>query len=69
MSGWISVKDRMPLQKGVYLVNSKEEADSYFGIFVADWNGKYFNDWPPNCGCTGISKITHWMPLPEAPHD
>jgi len=64
---WIRVTDSLPSQKGVFLVYTAESYNDFHGFFVVFWCGEHFNDWPPNCGCTGISTITHWMPLPNPP--
>ncbi len=67
---WISVKDRLPdFDLGCVLISCEKEVGSYSGVFIAMWNGKKFEDWPPNCGCTGFGNPTHWMHLPEPPQE
>ena len=69
-SGWISVEDRLPAQKGKYLVafhpcywdDVKEDIlvgeDSYRG-------GSGKRCWARN----KYQRVTHWMPLPEPPKE
>lgn len=67
VSGWISVKDRLPDEETEYLCWF---GDYYFGAFarVCRWNkirGAFwcYSDnakWP---------FVTHWMPLPEPPKE
>ena len=66
MAEWISVKDRLPEEKGQYLVtyhpchwDNVEENTICVGTdsFV---NGKR---WAKN----KYQRVTHWMPLPEPP--
>lgn len=50
---WISVEDELPKKDGRYLFY-----DEVLGPQVS----VYYD------GCTFVSSITHWMPLPQAPH-
>lgn len=63
---WISVKDRLPEKDGMYLIFSpytnKEGGIVYCNRFLTKGNPIF----PPN-SFESISKVTHWMPLPEAP--
>ncbi|MBQ1295712.1 MAG: DUF551 domain-containing protein [Clostridiales bacterium] len=60
MSGWISVKDRLPEKSGIYLVygnrgNGKTAIDTAdFAVYQG-----YFSLWNFD--------VTHWMPLPQEP--
>lgn len=82
MNEWISVKDRLPNEKGEYLcyfqasygewINiskfsfNLEEVDSF------DFYGKNRNGWygyDSEWGYFERDNITHWMPLPEAPKE
>ncbi len=68
MREWISVQDALPEEDGdIYLVYVPYSPDTFHGVFVALWCLKEFSDFPPNCGCTGFGKVTHWMPLPDPP--
>jgi hypothetical protein len=66
MGEWISVKDRLPRDDGQYLVNGP------CGIQIATMNN-YAECWDDAEGddywhdLTGW--FTHWIPLPEAPHE
>ena len=58
--GWISVKDRLPEEDGLYNVYCKD------GSMAHAWfEDKWFID---HCEC-GDGYITHWMPLPEPPKE
>jgi hypothetical protein len=58
--GWISVKDKLPVEQGRYLVyiNLETFIASFDGVDY--WSYQYFTN--------GIYP-THWMPLPGAPED
>lgn len=58
MSEWISVKDRLPEKKGIYVVLSKTCNIVYYDCL--NWTGEAWE-------CAFGSKVTHWMPLPEPP--
>ena len=71
--GWISVKDRLPEEKGTYLVfaptyhgGSSSGLDCNDGIMFARWRKHWSIEvgyhQRPNC-------VTHWMPLPEPPKE
>lgn len=62
---WISVKDRLPQQWGMYLTRYCSPGISpthvchqvlHFNNQKNKWNTEYSSD-----------IVTHWMPLPEAP--
>ena len=73
---WISVKDRLPEEDGIYIVYANDEGCSYGeGIWYdrvvtcAEWA---FNDWIWYEGSHEYSLcgiVTHWMPLPEPPEE
>ena len=60
---WISVEDRLPEEKVNCLVHYKHaycDNDGYWNIGVSFYDGHEFH--------IGLEyKVTHWMPLPEAP--
>lgn len=63
---WISVKDRQPNNKGCYLLTVKHWLDGEPVVREAYWNGK---DWF-SCDDRRYKitlRVTHWMPLPDAP--
>lgn len=64
---WISVEDRLPDEPGLYLIVCEgkvkaayRQANLIFGVY---WN----NDMHGGFSIIPESKVTHWMPLPEAP--
>ncbi len=63
MTEWISVKERLPSSyKGSKCIVYDGE-DVMFAYWVSDWGKWVNNDY-------GILKnISHWISLPEAPHD
>jgi hypothetical protein len=66
-TNWISVKDRLPVERGVYIVSMNGYSPSPF-VFPMLFD-KFFNgQWrwqTPDKDCE--FEITHWMPLPTAP--
>lgn len=61
---WISVKDRLPKEKGAYIVafhpvlwgNVSKEIHIGIDTFMGDiWDKRSYQ------------RVTHWMPLPELP--
>ena len=56
-SGWISVEERLPEESDCYLVY----ISNHFGI-----GGVTFTHYAKRYGW-GVSDVTHWMPLPDAP--
>ena len=63
---WISVDDRLPNNKGCYLLTVKHWFDGEPVVREACWNGK---DW---FSCDDrrykiTPRVTHWMLLPELP--
>lgn len=72
VSGWVSVKDRTPEEKGWYMVyapgysgGSSSGLDSHNGVMFAKWSGKTWSievGYHKRPGC-----VRQWMPLPEPP--
>ena len=56
-SEWISVEERLPEESAWYLVN----IINHFGLDVVT-----FTHYTKGFGW-GVTDVTHWMPLPEAP--
>lgn len=59
---WISVEERLPKHLEKVLV-CDDKQNMFTALYVAYDNGGF--DW-----CTSVRlvyKVTHWMPLPEAP--
>ena len=62
---WIPVEERKPQERGHYLVYS-QFGDVWLSEWMQDKEGRW--DWYVAPICVGIiSKVTHWMPLPEEP--
>lgn len=61
-SKWVSVKDRLPEKRGLYLCYYKYEPDSPNVICENTYLGSGL--WQSE-----MSKITHWMPIPEPPEE
>ena len=70
MEEWISVKDRLPEESGLYLTygdiefvpDHNDQPNTYKGIKIRVFLREYHNlewDW----------RVTHWMPLPEPPKE
>ena len=63
--GWISVKERLPVTSGVYIVYAPSCDPEMPFIYVA-WYDSDFAEW----GLIPIhwaNAITHWFPLPKPP--
>ena len=59
MSGWISVKDKLPEKRGSYLT---------FCVFRNGETEQKIKLWTPSLGFTSQPRaVTHWMELPKAP--
>lgn len=63
---WISVKDRLPENSGLYLVIEKHWLDDSLGTKIAKWNTV---DWftADRKSKEITPRVTHWMPLPKPP--
>ena len=68
MLEWISVDDKMPKKRGLYLIvrDGKVECAyrQYFLSLYVVWN----NDLTGGFSIIPDKEVTHWMPLPEPPH-
>jgi hypothetical protein len=67
---WISVKDRLPGDEEVLVIDHVND------IYVAFRHPPILSDeyfWMIKCECEDSSsrpgRVTHWMPLPEAPKE
>lgn len=71
-SEWISVDERLPEEKGVYLtfqggifwINNFDAQKCKFGVW---WHYTPDGRYEKNYRFIEADKITHWMPLPEPP--
>lgn len=61
-NGWISVKDRLPENDGLYIVCKTIRGHQI--SFEAHWKG---NKWLSVVNNNLLDYVTHWMPLPEPP--
>ena len=63
VSGWVSVKDRLPEKDGVYLVYCDRES-----VFSAWYErGREHSEWTDDYEGYCDLDVTYWMPLPEPP--
>ena len=72
MSGWISVKDKMPnVEWGEFLVyyHPSYTDPGRISVGVWLWQNKCFFEKDDELDYDGLNYVTHWMPLPEKPHD
>ena len=72
MSEWISVKERLPEQPGVFLVITKAGNQSVQWFHMLDKNipvETYKDTLRYFCDVSQHEKITHWMPLPPPPKE
>jgi hypothetical protein len=81
MSEWISVKERLPEEKGKYLVYNGGFAVGVGYMKVAWFTHRYdgveehllgrtmWYDYDSEYGDYEIRSVTHWMPLPEPPKE
>lgn len=81
MADWISVKDRLPEENGMYICCIKaSKRTSYVDvigfvrnlhefdeIYFFEENRSGFIKTDDRLGFIEIKKVTHWMPLPEPP--
>lgn len=66
LTGWISVKDRLPEAGGYVVCIAKRNPFSRFMPMVARIEK---NGWVNPIAEQYISEVTHWMPLPEPPEE
>lgn len=62
---WISARDATPEVEEevlIFLANGK-----WPGIYISWWEGDGWANLPGVCTLHHEYKVTHWMPLPEAP--
>jgi hypothetical protein len=82
MSNWISVKNRLPEDDGVYLcycdaygygyrrtANFTLHAEHIFDLHYNGHEGPAWYDYDSEVGDFTMGNITHWMPLPEPPKE
>ena len=72
MSEWISVKDQLPDNSDLKVIRYSRREGGHLGIALSHyWHPQNMNDgvfmWDFEFGNTQGTKVTHWMPLPEAP--
>ena len=60
VSGWVSVKDRMPEQNGDYLAYTRDGIVWPYFFMAGVWEDALGNS---------TDTVTHWMPLPEPPEE
>lgn len=69
VSGWVSVKDRLPEENGEYLISTTDGVTSACyerGRHVGD---RHLSEWTDYYeGCINFEP-THWMPLPKPPKE
>ena len=74
VNGWISVKDRLPEEKGWYMVYAPSYSGGssgglayHNGVMFSKWSGKSWSvevGYHERPGC-----VKAWMPLPEPPKE
>lgn len=64
-SEWISVSDRLPDKFGTYIVAAHDGSKMRVTFMKYQSRAKQFD----KTGRTAYWRITHWMPLPEAPKE
>ena len=66
---WISVKDRLPEDRGYYLVAYRDKYNESISVAYDAYVKCSFGEWWGGEFTHDISKrvVTHWMPLPEPP--
>ena len=66
---WISVIDRLPSKYGYYLTYNDTSVciSKQARMSIYRFSDKTKTFYEPSAGAN--PPLTHWMPLPEAPHD
>ena len=64
VSGWVSVKDRLPEHGKRYLIYATSGDNKNGHITTAAFSGHFALS-----GRCAYWKVTHWMPLPELPEE
>lgn len=69
-NGWISVKDRLPDDKELYLICNESNFEKINIAYYQPIGDKFSNYEPFWQGRSSRSTcVTHWMPLPEPPKE
>ena len=72
VSGWISVKNRLPPIYQMVLITGKNSAGGSFGVIKGSYDGHNYNWYRDDIGQYVNHRgetVTHWMPLPEPPKE
>ena len=66
---WISVKDRLPEDRGYYLVAYRDKYNESISVAYDAYVKCSFGEWWEGEFTHDISErmVTHWMPLPQLP--
>ena len=68
MSYWISVKDRLPEEDGVYLCAFDDRTIETFD-FEPERDADFWGVRARDAAMRRAYQVTHWMPLPELPDE
>ena len=60
---WVSVKDRLPEESGMYIVTANDGHAQR--VSFVQWQNKN-RTWNLN-GARSYWRVTHWMPMPQPP--
>jgi hypothetical protein len=66
---WIKCSERMPADKQLVLVWAADIFGGGHVVTTAQWFERTAYPWGSSDEFIDFSTITHWMPLPEPPHD
>ena len=72
---WISVKERLPKHTATYLVSvgvnygGEGEHPEVMTALFRPWNPDFFIEYDRSIRGPIVGEVTHWMPLPNPPHE
>jgi len=65
LTAWISVKEKLPNERGLFLVANERESQVYLALW--SWVTQTFHQHEPSIYTKPPIDVTHWIQLPPSP--